>query len=146
MRDGSRLRAAHLAGTGCDDADTDRGSRELQRNGKCGDTSDGSGRARIESWDELRELVAQRNRSRCVRTREQGAHVLPCAEEQRLDGRLRHTECAAELVVRKPADLAQHERVPLPSRQGAEGGPHGLEVGGADRRDERIREIGRQLG
>jgi hypothetical protein len=71
-----------LCGTGADDTDTHGSGRELQsdrqRRNTCGD----AGRARIESGDQSRELVAKRERRRC---RKKSAYVLSRAKEQRLD-------------------------------------------------------------
>ena len=125
-------------GTGREDTDAHGRGRELQRHRRCSDAGDGACCSGIESGDRASELVAKRQR---CRRRNELSHLLTCAEEERLDGRVRDSESAPELVVRETAQLAQDEGAPLMTREGRDGRPDRVEIGGADCRRQRIWEI-----
>jgi hypothetical protein len=127
-----------MPGTGCEDTDAHGSRCELQRHGRCSDAGHDPCCPWIESGDRARELVAKRKR---CRRRDELAHLLTRAEEQRLDGRVRDPESALELVVRQTAQLAKDEGAPLMTREGRDGRPDCVEIGGADCRCQRIREI-----
>jgi hypothetical protein len=125
-------------GTGCEDTDAHGSGRELQRHGCCSDARDDPCCPWIESGDQARKLVAKRKR---CRRRNELAHLLTRAEEQRLDRRVRDSESAPELVVRETAQLAKDQGASLMTREGRDGRPDRIEIGGTDCRRQRIREI-----
>jgi hypothetical protein len=126
-----------------DDPDTNCSSRELYRDGQRVDSGGKSRTRGIEAGDQPGKVIAQGQR----RSGGNEPADLPAStEEQRFDGGLRDTECPTELVIREAADLAQHERASLAARKARDRGPDRLEIGGADRRCERVGQVRRKIG
>jgi hypothetical protein len=128
----------NLSGAGRDDADAHGGGRKLEAHRQSSNSRRESCAAGVESRDQTREVVTKRERNGCGNER---ANLPARAEEQRLDRRLRHSECASELVIRKAADLAKHESAALPPRQASDRRPDRIDVDGANGSRERIGKI-----